>query len=419
MPDQVQNPNINFPDQGSPPVIPPAPVVGAPEAGTNPGPAAPQSAADWQNAGGQVEPVPLPKVTDVEKPLELAATSAPQVAPVKEEVNPLFEKPETVAPGAKSEQRTANSEQRKLPKGMVAGIASFVFLMIVSVVTGWTLYQRRGEPIAPTAPKLGQAALDSLCANGSFTTSGGHRYCFIGGESITTRSQAQSACQPYGSLASFLDGEIRQNVLDVISRFNLDKSQLNLGTGGNMNDGAYFADFCSQFIGQYGNSDISLYWGDPEGSGHLDCSQQPLSFGRSNENQGRVNDTRDGNGRGAVCELPLPTLVPTVTPTPVTISANCESLAGQMSDGAGGWTSKTDAEFVAVARPGDRVRFMCTGAKTGGNFTKSAFFINGILHVDDVVKLNDTQFAVEHTIGAAGALKVESVLLHDSKGWVD
>lgn len=114
-----------------------------------------------------------------------------------------------------------------------------------------------------------------------------------------------------------------------------------------------------------------------------------------------------------------PTATPTATPTPVTISANCQSLAGQVSDGAGGWTTKTDSEFAAAARPGDRVRFVCTGAKSRGNFTKSAFFINSILHVDDVVKLNETQFAVEYTIPAAGALTVESVLLHDNKGWVD
>ena len=121
---------------------------------------------------------------------------------------------------------------------------------------------------------------------------------------------------------------------------------------------------------------------------------------------------------------PTPTPTPTprppsATPTPVAISANCESLVGQVSNGAGGWISKTDNEFMAAVRPGDRVRFVCTGHKTQGSFTKSAFFINSILHVDDVVKLNETQFAVEYTISAAGQLEVESVLLHDTKGWVD
>ena len=116
---------------------------------------------------------------------------------------------------------------------------------------------------------------------------------------------------------------------------------------------------------------------------------------------------------------PTPIMIPSATPTPETISANCDSLVAQMSDGAGGWITKTDVEFAASARPGDGVRFVCTGAKTGGTFTKSAFFINGVLHTDDGVKLNDTQFAVEYTIPAAGELEVESVLLHDTKGWVD
>ena len=120
-----------------------------------------------------------------------------------------------------------------------------------------------------------------------------------------------------------------------------------------------------------------------------------------------------GGGGG---DNPTSTPVPT---TPATISANCESLVGQISNGAGGWTTKTDAEFAASARPGDGVRFVCTGHKTQGAFTKSAFFINGTLHVDDVVKLNDTQYAVEYTIPAAGSLEIESVLLHDTKGWVD
>ena len=112
-----------------------------------------------------------------------------------------------------------------------------------------------------------------------------------------------------------------------------------------------------------------------------------------------------------------PTLV--VTPTITTIADNCVSLVSQMSDGLGNWATKTDSEFVALARPGDKVRFMCTGVKSNGNFTKSGFLINNVLYVDEVVKLNETQFAVEYVIPAAGALKVEPVLLDDSEGWVD
>lgn len=116
---------------------------------------------------------------------------------------------------------------------------------------------------------------------------------------------------------------------------------------------------------------------------------------------------------------PTRTLTPTPTPTPVIISANCSSLTPQVPNEMGGWTDKTDAEFEAEVRPGDRVRFVCTGVKTQGIFIKAAFFINNILYVDDVIKLNDNQFAVEYTVAAAGPLQVGSVLLHDNKGWVD
>lgn len=117
--------------------------------------------------------------------------------------------------------------------------------------------------------------------------------------------------------------------------------------------------------------------------------------------------------------VPTLAVTPTTSTTPTTISANCDSLAAQISDGSGSWTTKTDIEFAALARPGVKVRFICTGAKPNGNFTKSAFLINNVLYADEVVKLNETQFAVEYVIEASGALKVESVLLHDSKGWVD
>lgn len=123
-----------------------------------------------------------------------------------------------------------------------------------------------------------------------------------------------------------------------------------------------------------------------------------------------------GGGGGGGNE---PTAPPGSSPTPVTISANCQSLVGQTKDNAGVWVDRTDAEFIGYARAGDQVRFVCTGHKTQGNFTKAAFFINSILHVDDVIKLATDKYAVPFTIPASGGLEVEAVLLHDSKGWVD
>lgn len=126
--------------------------------------------------------------------------------------------------------------------------------------------------------------------------------------------------------------------------------------------------------------------------------------------------TKPGGGGGGGNE---PTVPPGSSPTPVTISANCQSLVGQTKDNAGAWVDRTDTEFIGYARAGDQVRFVCTGHKTQGNFTKAAFFINNILHVDDVIKLSADKYAVPYTIPLSGVLtlKVEAVLLHDTEGW--
>jgi hypothetical protein len=127
--------------------------------------------------------------------------------------------------------------------------------------------------------------------------------------------QARLACRQYGTFASFLDGDTKQDVIDVISRFNEDKSALYQHTsGGDPDDGAYFSDSCTPFREHFGNNDESLYYDQGRPAGKIDCSQQPLSLGRSGNARGRVNDTKDGNGRGAVCELAM--LTPTLTSTP-------------------------------------------------------------------------------------------------------
>ncbi|MBI5355996.1 hypothetical protein HZB78_00080 [Candidatus Collierbacteria bacterium] len=118
-------------------------------------------------------------------------------------------------------------------------------------------------------------------------------------------------------------------------------------------------------------------------------------------------------------DIQIPTVPSGITPTVASVSANCQSLVGQTKDNAGTWIDRSDAEFVGLARAGGQVRFVCTGHKTQGNFTKAAFFINSILHVDDVIKLSADKYAVPFTIPASGELKVEAVLLHDAKGWVD
>ncbi len=214
---------------------------------------------------------------------------------------------------------------KKWGKGALVGSIAAIFLIVASVVTGLTLYNRRSQPVAPTAPQKSQAATDSLCQNGSFTTSGGFRFCFITDSSITTRSAADTACQQYGTLASFLDGETKQDVLDVISRFGQDKVDIYQGrTGADPDDGAYFADFCNAFTAHFGNGDLSLYWGNTEPAGTLNCSASRLSFGLSHN--GLINDTAEGNGLGAVCELaPLASPSPSPSPSPA-VSFQCQQV---------------------------------------------------------------------------------------------
>ncbi len=192
---------------------------------------------------------------------------------------------------------------------------AFAILLATSLAISFFLYQHRFHPIAPTAPasRPQAATASSSCGTGSFTTSGGHRYCFIVNNSITTISQAATACQPYGSLASLINGETRQDVLDIISRFNQDKGTLYSGvSGGDPDDGAYLADSCNQITSHFPRPDTALY----AENGNINCSVSALSMSRSS---GKINDTREPNGRGAVCELaalPTPTPTPTARPTP-------------------------------------------------------------------------------------------------------
>lgn len=133
---------------------------------------------------------------------------------------------------------------------------------------------------------------------------------------------------------------------------------------------------------------------------------------------GKPPETNTENAPPRDLQTPIVPGGATATQPPVTVSAKCDSLVGQTKDNSGAWVDRTDAAFVGLARPGDQVRFVCTGHKTQGNFTKAAFFINNILH-DDVIKLSADKYAVLFTIPASGALEVEAVLLHDREGWVD
>lgn len=117
---------------------------------------------------------------------------------------------------------------------------------------------------------------------------------------------------------------------------------------------------------------------------------------------------------------PTPTPVSTATPTEVQVVAQCMNVTAQTKDATGNWVNVPGNNLPSRAKAGDRVRFVAQGSTNSGSFTQGAFFINGTLNTEDVTKIDATHFAVEYTIPASGGnLKVEAVLLHNSKGWVD
>lgn len=477
MPDQTQIPNTNSViSQNLHPVIPSDPPAPSVLSGGTPPPAL-------------VEPVPLPKATDIEPPQESPSPpSEPPPPSPAESPHPLFEKPVTVAP-VKKPADVSQPGQPKIPKAVIAGIAALVFL-IVGLGSGLYLVRQRGIGEIRKLATSGCQLVGSGSDRGCWCASGGWQF-HCGSDEAGCRTECDSrnkggpqptnppppaGCQPYdgpdcgGDSQGFctrcpdgaggkteyfckspnvgVGGGCRAPGGGGVNECNRNEDcpsgQVCQGiegskrcqqqTGGGGTCGNNFIAFrcrlltngeCRENPADFTDESAARMYANAWGCGQVDqvwslSGDRTLCGGFSIFSEGceGVRPTEPPGPQATSTPAP-PGEQPSPTPTPVTISANCVSLVAQMSDGSGGWVTKTDSEFAATARPGDRVRFMCTGAKTRGNFTKSAFFINNILHIDDVVKLNDTQFAVEYTIPVAGALTVESVLLHDSKGWVD
>ncbi len=169
----------------------------------------------------------------------------------------------------------------------------------------------------------------SLCVNqNSFMTSSGKRYCFIFNKQISTLNLAASSCVPYGTHARLLDGETRQDVLDLIARFNQDRNEL-IKSVGKGSGGPYIADNCKAFLEHFGKNQKDLSY-DNKKDGGLNCSENLLILSGSEDAKGKIDDTADNNGRGTVCELaaPTPTNTPTITPTntPTTTPTNTPTM---------------------------------------------------------------------------------------------
>ena len=439
-----------FTPSGTPSVLPDSPPPQ--EVAVDPIPPLPSMSSSAANPPSKFG-VPEPKVETViapapPKPVEKPVTPP---APSVPEENPAIHPPGAQSAVGNKPGDPYVKKHHGLPKVTIAGIASLAFLV---VALGSGLYLTRQKQDLQTLAEGCYCVDDGSCASGESTIPNidcdnnrngqGTACCGGSGGGRPTDSPPSQGCQPYdgSDCGGNNQGFCTRCPDGAGGRTEYYCNSPNVGSGGG----------CRAPSGGEGGGGGSVPTDSPRRVrvSYFCSTCQPGGICQENFTMGNGGlgnpcsqvDECDSNGQncygiqwcasscsggggggggggGPTTPPEQPTQPPIATPTPVTISANCESLVGQISNGAGGWTTKTDAEFAASARPGDGVRFVCTGHKTQGAFTKSAFFINNILHVDDVVKLNENQFAVEYTIPAAGSLEVESVLLHDTKGWVD
>lgn len=390
------------------------------------------------------ESVPLPKASDAAEIGDKVSPSA--AAASASAVHPLFETPKISPPKARLGMGEKSTDdhfgRKKTLKILIAGTAAF-FILVSALIVGLYLVNQQGVGEIRKLAGTGWCNADSTgtdygspcqVQDPNHNECGGdgkQTYCGIGSNPDTDRRTTGTWHATGNCCEEPTPGEGSMSCTTIST----DKSHLEIRVSNDTsNDRSYQLNKC-----ECNSKNLPCDRCNYSQPG-LDANTSRSETLDLDRNCGSVQlDVSPINNEFTACyawyssgvncvsptltpvpsQTPTPTLTITLTPTPETISANCESLLGQILDGAGGWITKTDVEFAAAARPGDGVRFVCTGHKTQGNFTKSAFFINSVLHVDDVVKLNDTQFAVEYTIPAAGALTVESVLLHDSKGWVD
>ncbi len=68
---------------------------------------------------------------------------------------------------------------KKWGKGALVGSIAAVFLIVASVVTGLTLYQRRNQAVAPTAPKPGKA-FSNIKESGTYPSDSANHFGFDG-----------------------------------------------------------------------------------------------------------------------------------------------------------------------------------------------------------------------------------------------
>ena len=101
-----------------------------------------------QSTPNPIPPVISPHMEDVPPPPPLPAEPVSPPSPVAPPP-PIIPPEMPAAPPP--------PPPKKWGKGALVGSIAAIFLIVASVVTGLTLYQRRNQPVAPTAPKQSKA----------------------------------------------------------------------------------------------------------------------------------------------------------------------------------------------------------------------------------------------------------------------
>lgn len=373
----------------------------------------------------KVDPIPLPSV-----PME----------------NPIIRPPQPLSPPPPPPP-PAGAKHSRFPKPVIAGISALVFLL-VALGSGLYLVGKQGVgEIRKQAGDVPDGSSSGCCSNDA--------QCQTWFGAAFTCSLANGACQStFQCTAGPVPGNECETDQNCVDSHGGDSSWVCQGqegqkrcqqTSGEVCPGGT----CNAFIGFKCDS---LVFKD----GGLQCLDNPRDFGTDEAGArnyaagcGQTDKVcTDGNNHRQLCggftvyssscgggqetatptpppgATATPTPRPTATPTPgatatptSAVSAQCVDMTLQFSTAAGGWRNATGGE---IPSPGQRVRFLATGSLTTGSFTRGAFYVNGVLHTDDVVKVDDTHFGLEYTTSAAGGnLSVGAVLFHSSQGWVD
>lgn len=160
-----------------------------------------------------------------------------------------------------------------------------------------------------------------ICENNAFFTIDGTDYCFDC-NTFSSRAEANTSCQSYGmSLASYADGETKQDVVDIIEIYdnNIKDLQPIVNPTNNVKKGMFIEDDCCEIaktsnsecrsygypdnVGIFPRNDANLFWdsGSPGvGCADIGVMDRMVHDGTAGNANGRLND--GCQNCGAVCE---------------------------------------------------------------------------------------------------------------------